>query len=147
MTFALDLKAFAKKAMEGADIATREAVSGVIAEIDRRSPVGDPSYWKSPPPPHYKPGLFRGNWQLGVDSQPLVEIGRIDPSGAATKAENIAVIPVQAFGHIYYLMNNVPYANRIENGWSERQAPAGVVGLTVIRWEEIVAAAAAKVPA
>jgi hypothetical protein len=146
VTFALDIRAFATKAMENANTVTREAVGGVIAEVDRRSPVGDPSYWKNPPPPGYEPGLFRGNWQLGVDEAPMDAIGRIDPSGAAATLENLAAIPEQAFGHVYYLTNNVPYANRIENGWST-QAPAGVVGLTVVRWEEILAASAAMVPA
>lgn len=145
-TFALDIRKFAEKAIENASTVTREAVGGIIAEVDRRSPVGDPSYWKNPAPPGYKPGLFRGNWQLGMDAPPIMQIGRIDPSGAATTAENVASIPAKAFGHVYYLMNNVPYANRIENGWS-RQAPAGVVGLTVLRWEEIVAGAAATVNA
>ena len=144
MTFALDIRAFATKAKEASNTVTRQAVGGVITEVDRRSPVGDPSYWKSPPPPGYKPGLFRGNWQIGIDREPLSEIGRIDPSGAVATAENLAAIPKEAFGHVYYLTNNLPYANRIENGWS-RQAPAGVVGLTVIRWEEIVAGAAAAV--
>ena len=144
MTFALDIRAFATKAKEASNTVTREAVGVIIAEVDRRSPVGDPSYWKSPAPPGYKPGLFRGNWQLGVDSEPLAQIGRIDPRGAEARAENLAAIPKEAFGHIYFLTNNVPYANRLENGWS-RQAPIGVVGLTVLRWEGIVTEAAAKV--
>lgn len=142
--FALDIRKFATKAVENANTVTREVVGGVIAEVDRRSPVGDPSYWQNPPPPGYRPGLFRGNWQLSVDMPTLTETGRIDPTGAEATAENLAAIPEQAFGHVYYLTNNVPYANRIENGWS-RQAPAGVVGLTVVRWEEIVAASAAMV--
>jgi hypothetical protein len=147
MTFALDIRAFAEKAKANANAVVRDAVSGVVEEVDRRSPVGDPAYWVRPAPPHYEPGLFRGNWQLSVDAPILTEITRIDPDGTEAKAENLATIPAQAFGHVYYLMNNVPYANRIENGWSTRQAPNGVVGLTVARWEEIVAESLAAVPA
>ena len=61
-------------------------------------------------------------------------------------AANIGAIPGNAFGHVYYLMNNAPYANALENGHS-MQAPAGVVGLTVAAWEIIVADSVAKVPA
>ena len=38
-------------------------------------------------------------------------------------------------------MNNAPYAQRIENGWS-RQAPQGLVGLTVVMFQQIVREAA-----
>lgn len=143
MGFEIDLRAFAKKAMENADKVTRGTVGDIVAELDRRSPVGDPSYWKHPAPPGYKPGLFRGNWQMGVDSNPSVAISRIDPAGAATVAENIAAIPAKAFGHTYYITNNVPYAYRLEYGWSQ-QAPAGVVGLTVGQFELIIAEQAAR---
>ena len=33
-----------------------------------------------------------------------------------------------------YIQNNLPYANRLENGWSN-QAPAGMVALTIAEVE------------
>jgi len=39
-------------------------------------------------------------------------------------------------GDIVYLANNLPYAQRLEDGWSQ-QAPEGMVKLTVQRFQQI----------
>lgn len=137
MTFALDLQRFAEKAKDKADEAVGAIVVNIAAEIDRRSPVGDGLYWKSPPPPGYRGGHFRGNWQLGVDQRLTAEFPGIDPDGAQTQARIVAAIPDEASGRVYNLSNNAPYSMRLEMGWS-RQAPAGVVGLTVTMFDQIV---------
>lgn len=137
MSFALDLQRFAEKTKDKADDAVGAIVIGMAARIDQRSPVGDGSYWVSPPPKGYVGGHFRGNWQLGVDMRPTGEIAGADPSGAATQGRIVAAIPEKAAGPVYYLQNNAPYARRLEEGWS-RQAPAGMVGLTVVEFEQIV---------
>jgi hypothetical protein len=136
-TFALDLQRFAEKTKEKADLAVGNIVARVSAELDRRSPVGDATYWKNPPPKGYTGGRFRGNWQLGVGTIPAGETGRIDKTGAATQGAIIAEIPTQAAGRVYWLANNVPYAEAIERGHS-RQAPSGLVGLTAIMFQQIV---------
>ena len=135
--FALQLRTFATKAKHNADRAVSNVVGMVADEIDARSPVGDAKLWKHPPPPGYIGGQFRGNWQLGVNEEAVGPIARIDPSGAETVAEIKAGIPGHTVGNIFYLTNSLPYANRIENGWST-QAPVGVVGLTVASFEVIV---------
>jgi hypothetical protein len=137
MSFALDLKSFAEKTKAKADLAVGSIVVRVAQELDRRSPVGDAVYWKNPAPKGYVGGRFRGNWQLGVGTIPGGETGLIDPSGAQAQGRIIASIPEKASGQVYYLMNNVPYARRIEEGWS-RQAPQGLVGLTTIMFQRIV---------
>lgn len=145
MTFALDLKAFAKKAGENSDTLVKSIVIRVAAELDKRSPVGDASYWKHPPPKGYVGGRFRGNWQLGVGVRPTGETGRIDQTGTATLGTITAKIPVHPAGQVFFLSNNVPYAQRIENGWS-RQAPTGLVGLTAVMFQRIVDDAVASIP-
>ena len=135
--FELQLSEFARKTGEKADLAVGRIVVGVSAELDRRSPVGDGTYWKNPPPKGYTGGRFRGNWQLGVGVVPAGETGAIDKTGAETQGRIIAAIPEKASGLIYTLVNNVPYARRIEEGWS-RQAPQGLVGLTVVQFQRIV---------
>lgn len=137
MTFALDLQKFAEKAKERADEAVGAIVIGVARELDRRSPVGDAKYWKSPPPKGYVGGHFRGNWQLGIGVLPQGEIAGADPTGAGAQGRILASVPDEAAGLIYYLANNAPYARRIEDGWS-RQAPQGLVGLTAVMFEQIV---------
>lgn len=142
MTFALDIDKFVAKAGARMSEAVGRVVTAVVAEVDSRSPVGDPAYWKHKPPKGYVGGHFRANWQLGVDVFPRAVLAGADPTGAGTVAHNIAAIPKQAAGPVYTLANNVPYALRIEHGWS-RQAPAGVVGLTVEKFQQIVNRAAA----
>lgn len=143
-TFALDLQKFAEKTGAKADDAVGEIVARVADELDRRSPVGDATYWVSPPPKGYVGGRFRANWQLGVDSVPGGEINAVDPDGSVAYPAIVAAIPEDAAGKVYSLVNNLPYANRIEDGWS-RQAPAGLVGLTAIMFRKIVDEAVAGV--
>lgn len=137
MGFALDLQKFAEKAGRKADDVVGNVVVRVAAELDRRSPVGDATYWKNPAPKGYIGGHFRANWQLGVGTRPTAEVAGVDPSGARTLGAIIAEVPEEAAGRVYWLVNNAPYAQRIENGWS-RQAPQGLVGLTVVQFQQIV---------
>lgn len=146
MTFALDLQKFADKAKDKADAAVGNIVIRVAGELDRRSPVGDATYWTSPPPKGYVGGHFRANWQLGVGFAPGGEIPGVDPTGAATQGRIVASVPDDASGKVYFLMNNTPYARRIEEGWS-RQAPQGVVGLTEVMFQQIVDDAVGQMPA
>lgn len=142
-TFSLDLKKFSEKVQKRADDVVGLVVLKIAHKLDERSPVGDATYWKSKPPKGYVGGRFRGNWQLGVGTIPAGETGRIDPRGAATLGAIVAEIPTKAAGKIYYLANNVPYAQRIEDGWS-RQAPQGLVGRTVLEFPSIVDQAAGE---
>lgn len=137
MSFTLDLQRFAEKCADKADAAVGNIVVRIAAEVDRRSPVGDATYWKHKPPAGYVGGHFRANWQLGVGMIPAGGVVGADPSGVETMGRVIAAVPDEAAGKVYWLTNNVPYAQRLEHGWS-RQAPAGVVGLTVTMFNEIV---------
>jgi hypothetical protein len=42
-----------------------------------------------------------------------------------------------AAGKVHFLTNNLPYALRLEYGWS-KQAPHGMVGVTVKEYQQIV---------
>lgn len=144
MTFALDLQKFAEKTKAKADEAVGLIVINVAQELDKRSPVGDASYWATPAPKGYVGGRFRGNWQLGIGSIPAGETGRVDTGGGATVSAIIAGVPEDAAGRVFYLANNVPYSQRIEDGWS-RQAPQGLVSLTAIQFQDFVNKAVAEV--
>jgi hypothetical protein len=141
MTFALDLQRFAEKCADKADDAVANIVARVATELDKRSPVGDATYWISPPPKGYVGGHFRANWQLGVGSVPVGEKPGVTPALGTIIAE----IPEEASGKVYWLANNVPYADRIEHGWS-RQAPTGLVGLTATMFQQIVREAVEVLP-
>lgn len=77
---------------------------------------------------NYTGGRFRGNWQVTFDRPAVGAIDRVDKAGTATLAagrEVLAHYDSGEFGSIWFT-NNVPYAQRLEYGWS-KQAPAGIV--------------------
>ncbi len=77
---------------------------------------------------NYTGGRFRGNWQVTFDRPAVGAIDRVDKAGTATLAagrEVLAHYDSSEYGSIWFT-NNVPYAKRLEYGWS-LQAPAGVV--------------------
>ena len=144
--FHAQLKAFQEKVEGQASDLVGLVVVKMHERIDRRSPVGDATYWKSPPPKGYVGGHFRGGWRLSVGALPAGDINRIDPEGSAARAGVLADLPGdgQNAGKVYYLFNGAPYGDRIEHGWS-RQSPQGVVGLTVIEFDAVVTESVAQV--
>lgn len=122
-----------------------KVVRRVVVEIGNRaifrSPVGDPSYWINPPPPGYAGGQFRRNWIYGFNAAPAGYTTDIDPSGAKTLAD--IVRSATGKSGVHYIANNLPYAQRIEDGWS-RQAPLGIVGRIELEFQEIFTRAVAQ---
>jgi hypothetical protein len=150
VSFELDLKAFADKTSVKANAVVRKIVIEVGGALVFKSPVGDASYWKNPPPPGYVGGRFRANWQYGfnsIDRKTTDKLNRTkypDYESAGLSVDGLLKIPKDAAGSVYYITNSLPYADRLENGWS-RQAPHGMVGLTVLEYKPIVEAAARAV--
>jgi hypothetical protein len=141
--FKMQLDAAIAKAKDRANQCVRKIVLDVGTRLVERSPVGDATYWKHPAPKGYVGGRFRGSWDYGVGTEPS-GADTIDASGETSIGRITDGMPEQALGQVHYIINALPYAERIENGWS-RQAPQGVVGLTVIELGGIVDAAAQEV--
>lgn len=137
MGFASDVRKFCEEeAPEYIDTVIRRTVIEAGRRVIMRSPVGDGKYWKRPPPPGYVGGRFRGNWQYGFNASPSGELDAVDMSGAGTLSSLVRAALSSPGTGVHYITNNLPYAERIENGWS-RQAPQGVVGLTEIELPQI----------
>ncbi len=136
MSFDLDLSRFADKAKTNMEAVVRKVVLEVGTRIVLKSPVGDGNLWQSPPPPGYVGGRFRANWQYGFSVIPKGDLPDIDPSGSRSVSRiNFGVFNSPAVG-IHYLSNNLPYAKRLEEGWSS-QAPQGMVELTAIEFSSL----------
>lgn len=151
MSFSMDLRAFADKTNAKANAAVREIVLGVDESLVGKSPVGNADLWANPDhkPKGYVGGRFRANWQYGENEIPSGELfepnnGVGYPSADETVEREMSKISLEAGGKHHYLANNLPYAQRLEDGWS-KQAPAGMIELTVIEFDPIVKAAVAKV--
>ena len=137
MSFSMQIAEFIAKTKASQDLVVRSITKKIDDKIVGRSPVGDAKYWKSKPPPGYAGGRFRANWQLSIGSPTAGVLNLIDKDGSATIAAHGSVISTAKAGDVIYLVNNLPYARRIEEGWS-RQAPVGVVALTVVEFRTIV---------
>lgn len=137
MSFSLDLSAFTKKAGANADLVVKRVVAGMAESVIEMSPVGDGAYWKHPPPKGYVGGRFRANWDYGFNEIPRAVFDTVDKTGGVALRAINAKLRASSTDGIHYLANNLPYAQRIEDGWS-RQAPVGVVGVTTFKFQRLV---------
>lgn len=128
--FTLDVKAFCEKAKKNPETVMRAVSLKLFSAIIKGSPVDT--------------GRFRMNWQT---SGPVPASGLIAGEDATgNKAVNSATTFIgntPAWQELT-LTNNLPYAQRLEYGWS-KQAPSGVVRVNVIRFQQLLNEEAAKV--
>ena len=141
MNFAAQLKAIADKAGTKVETVARKVTIDMAGEIIVMSPVGNPSLWQSPAPAGYVGGRFRNNWMFGQGQENTATNNGTDPSGAGTLNRLTAQIQAAQVGSVWYITNSLPYARALEYGHST-QAPAGMVRLTVQRWNEYISKAA-----
>jgi hypothetical protein len=95
-------------------------------------------------PDSYTGGRARSNWQFSVAAPPKGTKDSVDPEGAATVGQMTAEIATSPVGGITYIVNNLPYIERLELGWST-QAPAGMLGVTLAEFQRYVVEAVAEV--
>jgi len=145
-SFSLDMRAFADKVKTRNNLVVKKIVIDVGTALVLKSPVGDANYWQSPAPAGYVGGRFRANWQYGLDAADRTITEKTDKTGSTTITGLSGSVGKQASGHRHYLTNSLAYGPRLENGWS-RQAPHGMVKLTMLEFQPIVNAAAQAIRA
>lgn len=82
----------------------------------------------------YVGGRFRANWvvsQGSIDRTTSEETNRAKSDGEAQKALTLEL------GGVIYLTNSLPYAQRLEHGWS-KQAPTGMVRKSAVMFKRFV---------
>ncbi|ELT9219056.1 HK97 gp10 family phage protein [Salmonella enterica] len=128
--FTLDIQAFVTKAKKNPETVVRAVSLKLFSAIIKASPVDT--------------GRFRGNWQTTGDTPATGLIAGVDPTG--NKAVNSAATYITNSPNWYEftLTNNLPYAERLEYGWS-KQAPVGFVRVNIARFNSLLAEEAAKV--
>ena len=114
----------------------RGTVLSMGSKIIERSPVGNPSLWQVPRK-GYVGGRFRGNWQFSVNKPATGALNQIDPNGVKVSAALKSATDNLDMGETFYMTNNLPYATRLEFGWST-QAPAGMVRVVVAQYEQAI---------
>ena len=86
-------------------------------------------------------GRFKGNWQAGVG---VANTSTSDSVGNDALERTETVLNSWTPGQTIFLTNSMPYATRLENGWSQ-QAPYGMVRLSVQLYSQAIAKALGEV--
>lgn len=144
------LEASVSKMQKGLDRVARKIVIEVGNRLVYKSPVGNPKLWLSlhpvmniktqkltisgKRPKGYSGGAFRRNWQHGFGTAPA---GELAGTANVARAEIKASVNSSPAAGVHYIVNNLPYGQRLENGWSS-QSPKGMVKLTALEFPEIV---------
>lgn len=95
----------------------RQIALAMHGEVISRSPVDT--------------GRFKRNNIVSIGSPVFTTTEELDPDGSSTKADGIAALAGLKPYTVVYVQNNLPYAERLENGHSG-QAPAGIYGITFV---------------
>jgi hypothetical protein len=142
-SFANQVKAFEKLALDNVEKTFRGTVLDVFSAVVAATPVGNKSTWKNPQaaPKGYTGGRLRGNWQTSIGRAKSGAVDRKGGAGPKREVEN-AVSRLKSSDTIT-MANNLPYAHAVEYGHSS-QAKRGMVRVTLRNFRRLVTANARK---
>ncbi|TWB22135.1 hypothetical protein FBZ89_104385 [Nitrospirillum amazonense] len=130
MSFDADIAKWVAKAKGNIDKAVREVAVEVATRVVERTPVDT--------------GAARGNWRADARGFTVRPTGRLDPDGADTIAHITEAVGGMKAGDLIYITNSSAYILDLEHG-SSKQAPSGMVSVTVQEFAAIAQQAAQKV--
>lgn len=123
MGFAANLNKLCERAGDKAALVVRRAALELQSGMIERSPVDS--------------GRFKGNWACGIGTLNTDTSQAADASGQGALGRTATTLQGWTPGQTIILSNSLPYAKRLENGWSQ-QAPNGMVRLTVQAYSDAV---------
>jgi len=112
--FTLDINKFIKKVEKRQDAVIGKLVLELFNSVVRKSPVDT--------------GRFRNSWY--VTGNPT----EIRDMQSALESYSAGIVSKMAEGGAVYIVNDMPYAMRLEFGLS-KQAPAGMARITVMEFQ------------
>ena len=118
MSFSKDLDNITLNLAGYAEEMVRGTLFSLASRIIKESPVDT--------------GRFRGNWQASLNTPKQGRLQQFDKSGASAINDMSSVVAGLKMGQTFYLANNLPYARRLEYGYS-KQAPSGFLRINVMR--------------
>ena len=130
MSFALDVAKFVEKAKKNPEKVMRQVSIKLFSAIIKASPVDT--------------GRFRMNWMPSGGTPASGVTDATDKSGNIAIGNATGFVLKATDWREFTLTNNLPYAQRLEYGWSQ-QAPAGVVRTNVSRFQQLINEEANKV--
>ncbi|MCM8534225.1 MAG: hypothetical protein NE330_23885 [Lentisphaeraceae bacterium] len=120
MSFSRSIQIWANKSGQNIEKIRRAVILELFTSVILDTPVDE--------------GRLRGNWIISSDKPSDEVIDLLDPSGnKSTQNVHSFVTSLKAGDQKVYLSNNLPYAYRIEFGYSREKAPAGMVRKNFMR--------------
>ena len=130
MSFALDVSKFVEKAKKNPEKVMRQVSIKLFSAIIKASPVDT--------------GRFRMNWMASGGTPAFGVTDATDKSGNIAIGNATSFVLKATDWREFTLTNNLPYAQRLEYGWSQ-QAPQGFVRVNVSRFQQLINEEANKV--
>lgn len=130
MSFALDVSKFVEKAKKNPEKVMRQVSIKLFSAIIKASPVDT--------------GRFRMNWMASGGTPAPGITDATDKSGDKATGNATGFVLKATNWREFTLTNNLPYAQRLEYGWSQ-QAPQGFVRVNVSRFQQLINEEANKV--
>ena len=118
--WSVPLARVAEKQMAQIETVARVATFKVMSKVDLKSPVDT--------------GRFRANWNYSEGAPNYTFTDSTAKSRGAAEAQRALT---GGIGGIAYFSNGLPYASRLEYGWS-KQAPSGMVRLSVAEFAKAI---------
>ncbi|EDY5968324.1 HK97 gp10 family phage protein [Salmonella enterica] len=131
--FTLDVKSFCEKAKKNPETVMRQVSIKLFRAIILGSPVDT--------------GRFRNNWFAAIGPNHSMETTNYTGKEGTAAINRMTRVVGESRGMGWTeltLTNNLPYAQRLEFGWS-KQAPVGMVRVNIARFNTLLNEEAAKV--
>lgn len=123
MSFALDVSKFVEKAKKNPEKVMRQVSIKLFSAIIKASPVDT--------------GRFRMNWMASGGTPAAGTTDATDKSGSTATGNATSFVLKATDWREFTLTNNLPYAQRLEYGWSQ-QAPQGMVRTNISRFQQLI---------
>lgn len=125
MSFSNDLRKISKEIKKDLDSFYRSLCLSAGNSLIYLSPV--------------KTGRFRNNWNFTLGKDDNSTNQGLDKSGTIALGRIRAKTRISKIGDVMYMSNNLPYAYRLETGWSEqRSADEGIVKKTARLFDDFI---------
>jgi hypothetical protein len=124
--WSVDFGALANKTKADLSLVVRKVMFDAFSSVVRRSPV--------------RSGRFRANWNVTYGQPSFTVTDSTQQARAIAETQKALTLPV---GGVVWMANGLPYANRLEHGYS-KQAPAGMVRLAIAEVQNYISQAVKK---
>jgi hypothetical protein len=131
MSFKSDIEKFARKVNTDSEKVFRGTSIAMFSSIVKRTPVDT--------------GRLRANWQLDINRDPQEQLDKADKGGGSTITDGATTANRATTKDSIFIVNNLPYAQAIEDGASTVKSPEGMVKVTLQEFQGAVKKEANKV--